>query len=81
MILIYANGTKSNQPLTDKPIEAVNHPQRSVRIVQWHDVEICYSRINQIVGECNLPTHPGCFCIITAKAVICSNMMKSIIDV
>lgn len=29
----------------------------------------------------NLPTHPGCFCIITAKAVICSKMTKSIIDV
>lgn len=28
-----------------------------------------------------LPTHPGCFCMITAKAVICSKMMKSIIDV
>lgn len=28
-----------------------------------------------------LPTHPGCFCIITANAAICSKMMKSIIEV
>lgn len=29
----------------------------------------------------NLPTHPGCFCIITANAVICSKIMKSIMEV
>ena len=29
----------------------------------------------------SLPTHPGCFCMITAKAVICSRMIKSIMEV
>ena len=31
--------------------------------------------------EWPLPTHPGCFCIITANAVICSKIMKSIMEV
>mmetsp|Transcript_10115 Transcript_10115/g.32765 ORF Transcript_10115/g.32765 Transcript_10115/m.32765 type:complete len:326 (+) Transcript_10115:304-1281(+) len=30
---------------------------------------------------CRKPTHPECFCMMTAKAVSCSRTMKSIIDV
>lgn len=31
--------------------------------------------------DCIHPTHPPCFCMMTAKGVVCSRMMKSIIDV
>lgn len=36
---------------------------------------------SQKPNDTHSPTHPGCFCIITANAVICSKMMKSIIEV